>query len=125
MNGKQTRQPKQDLFTSAMGGGTIRRSRELALVTFRDSVLITTSDDLRKAQLWGRARDASPSEHDDRVSLLLQLDTVITKVDAKEPTRGGPEALARLARLMRESGMNLAEWRLPQSLRDALLPSTL
>ncbi|WP_028081630.1 hypothetical protein [Solimonas soli] len=121
MNNKQARQPRQDLFTSAMGGGTIRRASDLALVTFRDAALITTSEELRRAQQWGRARDASANEHDDRLTLLQQLDTMIARAGTAEPTRGEPATIVRLVRKMHESGMNMAEWKIPQPVRDLLL----
>jgi len=110
----------QDMFTVAMGGGTIRRFGEMAVVTLPDAPLVTSSDALQKAQRWARSRNTSGHEAEDRVQLLAQLETLIAHTDSSSVTRGDPPLLTKLVKRMREEGMDLQVWRIPQPVLDAL-----
>lgn len=109
-----------DLFTIAMGGGTIRRLGNMAVLMLPNISLVTTREEAQQAQLWGRARNSSGDEQMDRDTLLARFDNLIARADGSATTRGAPDALLRLARQMQDSGMDLAAWLVPQAVRDIL-----
>lgn len=106
----------------AMGGGTIRRFRDMAVVTLPDAALVTTRLEIQAAQRWARSRNTTGSEQEDRNCMLAQLQTLIARNDYDCVTRGSSATIARLAKLMRDEGMDLTAWRIPQSALDALPP---
>lgn len=110
----------QDMFTVAMGGGTIRRFGEMAVVTLPGAALVTSRDDLQKAQRWARSRNTSGQETEDRVQLLAQLETLIAHADSASVTRGAQPLLTKLVKRMREEGMDLQVWRIPPPVLEAL-----
>ena len=114
-----------DLFTIAMGGGTIRRFGTMAILTLPGVALVTSRDEMQQLQRWGRARNSSGNEQQDRDELLKQLHTLIARADGSAATRGAPDALSRLARQMQDSGMDIAAWLIPKSVRDHLPPPRL
>lgn len=110
----------QDLFTVAMGGGSIRRFRDMALVELPDVQLVTTVRELHRVQRWARAMPTSGLAAADRKKLLDELSTMIVHADSADATRGAGAALASLARCMRAGGMDLESWKVPQAVRDEL-----
>lgn len=109
-----------DLFTIAMGGGTISRFGIMAVLTLPGVAFVTTKQEMQQAQLWGRARLSSGDEQKDRDTLLAQLSNLIARADGSATTRGEPQMLSRLARQMQDSGMDLAAWLIPQPVRAGL-----
>lgn len=114
----------QDLFTVAMGGGSIQRYGEMAVLVLPGAALVTTREDIQKAQRWARGRNTTGSEDEDRRCLLAQLETLIARGDYDCLTRGASDTLARLAKRMRDNGMDLQAWRIPQPVLDALPAAT-
>ncbi|HEY0974391.1 MAG TPA: hypothetical protein VGE57_07845 [Solimonas sp.] len=114
----------QDLFTVGMGGGSIRRYGRMSVLVLADTAVITTPQDVQRAQCWGRSIATSGTELQDRERLLDQLDTRVTRDDAACTTRGTPEALMRLVIQMLENGLALAGWQIPQTVLDAIPPRT-
>lgn len=112
----------QDMFTSAMGGGSIRRFGEMAVITLSDTALVTTSQEIQDAQRWARARNATTNARNDRELLLAQLQTLIVGNDTSGDTRGAVAKIGKLAGIMQAEGMDMQAWRLPQVVRDALPP---
>ncbi|HSW14755.1 MAG TPA: hypothetical protein VLI06_18065 [Solimonas sp.] len=110
----------QDLFTVAMGGGTIRRYGEMVVLTLPGVELVTTSDDIQQAQRWARSRNSSGQEQLDRDAMLARLETLIARNESGGPTRGTDDIIARLAKRMRTNEMNLDEWNLPQTVLEVL-----
>jgi hypothetical protein len=110
----------QDLFTVAMNGGSILRYGRMAVVTLEGTKLVTTCQDIQKAQCWGRSIPTSGVERDDRERLLDQLDTRIGLTDSACPTRGNSDALRKLAIQMRERQMDLDAWSIPLPVIDSL-----
>ena len=113
----------QDLFTVAMGGGCIRRFRDLVLITLPGVALVTSRQELQQAQCWARGLRATESADEDRARLLDHLQTRIGRVDCSCPTRGSDQAIARLVRLMQTNHMDLGDWRIPQSVLDRVTPT--
>lgn len=110
----------QDLFTAAMGGGTIRRYGDMALVMLPGTALVTTRQNIQHAQRWARALDTSGEPQNDRQRLVDQLETRIARIDQDNTTRGAPDALMQLAVRMRDNNMDLDSWHIPRPVIDAL-----
>ena len=109
-----------DLFTIAMGGGTISRFGIMAVLTLPGVAFVTTKQEMQQAQLWGRARLSSGDEQKDRSTLLEQLTNLVARADGSATTRGAPDMLSKLVRQMQDSGMDLAAWLIPSAVLAGL-----
>lgn len=113
----------QDLFTVAMGGGSVRRFGDMAVVILPDASLVTTKQEFQDAQRWARSRNTTGDEVKDRAQMLAQLQTMVASVSGGSDTRGAMPKIARLAGIMRTEGMDLEAWRIPQAILDVLPPA--
>lgn len=112
----------QDMFTIAMGGGSVRRAGDVVVLAMAGSSMVTTRQDMQKAQCWARSKATTGNAVDDRHGLVAQLDTLIAGLDSGYGTRGPNLSLCRLVRGMQSNGMDLAPWSIPQPVLDELAP---
>jgi len=112
----------QDLFTSAMSGGNIRRYGEMVVVAMPNMGMVTSHQELRNAQAWARGKLAGGPVHKDRARFVERFETVIGRVGSGCATRGGNKALGALIVIMKQSGMNLDAWMIPRWLMDEVFP---
>lgn len=103
----------QDLFTAAIGGGSIVRYRKLAIVRWPGIELVTTDVSLRQAQCWARGVPTSGSSSQDREQLLERLAPRIPALAGGCECRGTAAQLSSLAQTMRAQGLDLQAWRVP------------
>ena len=113
----------QDLFTVAMGGGSVRRFGGMAVVQLPSIALVTTPQEFQDAQRWARGRNTSGDEAQDRAQMLARLQTIIAPSGTSLDTRGQANQLTKLAGIMRAEGMDLDAWCFPEAIRESLPPS--
>ncbi|HEY0917337.1 MAG TPA: hypothetical protein VGE22_20825 [Solimonas sp.] len=113
----------QDLFTVAMGGGSVRRFGGMAVLQLPSIALVTTPQEFQDAQRWARSRNTTGDEAKDRAQMLAQLQTIVAPPGTSLDTRGQATQLVKLAGIMRSEGMDLEAWCFPQAVRDSLPPA--
>ena len=113
---------QQDLFTSAMAGGTIRRYGDMTIIAMPSMGIVTTHQNLQQAQSWGRGKLGSAAPHKDRMRFIERFETMIGRVGSGCATRGSNKAVGALVTIMKQSGMDLESWMIPKAVMDELYP---
>ncbi len=106
------------LFDGASSQGyRIKRVDDVVVITMQGAAFATTMRDHTQVQQWARARSSMGNPHRDRTAYCDQHQTLLARNRGGLVTRGSSEALAQLVRTMRESGMSLDEWAVPERVR--------
>lgn len=111
-----------NLYDAVMREAMQRRLGDLTLVSFglRGGALLVDGNDLMAARQWAYQKSASGDPHRDLQLLLGRLECYVSRFGTGIPAKGSLVRLLRLARSLREIGLEWEDWNFPRAVADEL-----
>ncbi|HSW15166.1 MAG TPA: hypothetical protein VLI06_20120 [Solimonas sp.] len=108
------------LLSVLSGGGRTSRYGDFVVVTLPAQAFVTTSQEYLQAQTWARARASMGNAQRDRSAFVDRFETVLARNGCGIATKGSRPALARLVKGMKQGGMQIEDWAVPQNINDSV-----
>ncbi|MES1942496.1 hypothetical protein PC39_00175 [Salinisphaera sp. PC39] len=111
-----------NLYDAVMREAMQRRLGDLTLVSFglRGGALLVDGNDLAAARQWAYQKPASGDPNRDLQLLLGRLECYVSRFGTGIAPKGSPARLLRLARSLREIGLEWEDWNFPRAVADEL-----
>ena len=99
-----------------------RRLGDLTMISFglRGGALLVDGGDFAATRRWAHQKPASGDPHRDLEQLLARLECYVCRFGTGLPAKGSPARLLRLARSLRETGLEWEDWNFPRAVADEL-----
>ncbi|GEM_PF-1884357 len=110
------------LFEAMVGSGSVRNMGEITLVVLGEGRggLVTTTLEFSGVRKWADGRTATGVLYRDLNVFMERFDTCVARAGSSLQTKGHATNILRLAKAMRNAGLELSEWTFPPLVRDAL-----
>ena len=106
------------LANAFASGGRSSRYGDFVIIRLQALSFVATAMEFQQVQTWARSRLSQGAAHRDRMAFVDRFETVLARSGGGIATKGSRKVLAALVKNMKQAGLDLEGWLVPQQLED-------